>query len=284
MNITCNVIEDLLPLYVDGLCSKESADLIEAHLKECRSCQGMLDVLRNQKIPFEAEEVQVNLEEKKVLKKGLKKIKQRSLVRFASVLLVLCLLGINGVMIFNQVTGQGRCYESIKEIHAVTSFFRAIKNGNYEKAAGYIDYKLGYEDLKEAFWDSEGKLNSDYARQYYEEFEGMTEERYSQLMHERMVASLQEFGDNGNKIVSIRYYGAYRIVGENGDKAAWSAMISVTTKGPNATSAVYDYRVEDGKIRFCGGLGFAEEDNNKSDTLRDALTVFMTDEIEEMYY
>ena len=34
----CNVIKDLLPLYVDECCSQESAKLVAEHLKTCENC------------------------------------------------------------------------------------------------------------------------------------------------------------------------------------------------------------------------------------------------------
>ena len=34
MKITCNIIEDLLPLYVDDMVSEDSRQLVEEHLKE----------------------------------------------------------------------------------------------------------------------------------------------------------------------------------------------------------------------------------------------------------
>ena len=37
MKISCDVIKDLLPLYNDGVCSDESAKLVDQHLKECGS-------------------------------------------------------------------------------------------------------------------------------------------------------------------------------------------------------------------------------------------------------
>ena len=42
MKITCNIVDDLLPLYIDGGCTAESAALVEEHLKECSSCQEKL--------------------------------------------------------------------------------------------------------------------------------------------------------------------------------------------------------------------------------------------------
>lgn len=43
--ISCNVINDLLPLYYDGVCTQESRVLVEEHLKECPSCRKVLKEL-----------------------------------------------------------------------------------------------------------------------------------------------------------------------------------------------------------------------------------------------
>ena len=45
MNYPCNLIQDLLPLYHDGVCSKESAEIIENHLSECTVCKECLAAL-----------------------------------------------------------------------------------------------------------------------------------------------------------------------------------------------------------------------------------------------
>lgn len=41
--IHCNVIGDLLPLYIDKVCSKESAELVEEHLQSCERCKKLFD-------------------------------------------------------------------------------------------------------------------------------------------------------------------------------------------------------------------------------------------------
>lgn len=53
--IPCNVNKDLLPLYVDDVCSEESKDLVEEHLSECEECQNYYDALK-EGIPKEAVE------------------------------------------------------------------------------------------------------------------------------------------------------------------------------------------------------------------------------------
>lgn len=40
--LPCDVVQDLLPLYVDGVCSADSRQLVEAHLAECDDCRRVL--------------------------------------------------------------------------------------------------------------------------------------------------------------------------------------------------------------------------------------------------
>ncbi len=42
MKIHCRVIRDLLPLYVEGLASPESRELVEQHLTDCPECRQKL--------------------------------------------------------------------------------------------------------------------------------------------------------------------------------------------------------------------------------------------------
>ncbi len=45
MKYPCNVIRDLLPLYLDEVCSIESRKMIEEHLKECLDCKAYMDAM-----------------------------------------------------------------------------------------------------------------------------------------------------------------------------------------------------------------------------------------------
>ncbi|MCR5481756.1 MAG: DUF4825 domain-containing protein [Clostridia bacterium] len=44
--ISCNIIKDLLPLYIEGLTSEESNSLIEEHLKECEACRELYEEMK----------------------------------------------------------------------------------------------------------------------------------------------------------------------------------------------------------------------------------------------
>lgn len=39
----CNVVKDLIPLYIDGCCSTESEKIVKEHLESCRSCKKLLE-------------------------------------------------------------------------------------------------------------------------------------------------------------------------------------------------------------------------------------------------
>ncbi len=45
MNISCEIIKDLLPLYHDGVCSSESKAMVEEHLTHCSSCKAELQAM-----------------------------------------------------------------------------------------------------------------------------------------------------------------------------------------------------------------------------------------------
>ena len=47
MKLPCKVIEDMLPMYYDGICSEESSVLIDEHLQECPRCSGILIQLQS---------------------------------------------------------------------------------------------------------------------------------------------------------------------------------------------------------------------------------------------
>lgn len=46
-NIPCEVIKDLLPLYKDNCCSKETNKIIEHHLETCNECKEELKKYRD---------------------------------------------------------------------------------------------------------------------------------------------------------------------------------------------------------------------------------------------
>lgn len=55
MNISCEIIKDLLPLYHDSVCSEDSKKLVEEHLEHCESCRDELRAMDSVPIISRAE-------------------------------------------------------------------------------------------------------------------------------------------------------------------------------------------------------------------------------------
>ena len=68
MKTNCKIIEDLLPLYTDEVCSDESKRLVEEHLEECDSCSAKLNAQKAE-ITVDKEKIEQNLKAKDPFKK-----------------------------------------------------------------------------------------------------------------------------------------------------------------------------------------------------------------------
>ena len=44
--MNCNVVKDLIPLYIDGCCSKESVKIVEEHIRDCDDCKKLVDDMK----------------------------------------------------------------------------------------------------------------------------------------------------------------------------------------------------------------------------------------------
>ena len=46
MSRICHIVKDLLPLYVEGMVSEETASFIEEHLQACSNCKDLLNAMK----------------------------------------------------------------------------------------------------------------------------------------------------------------------------------------------------------------------------------------------
>ena len=56
--ITCNVIKDILPLYIDGVVSEDTQKIVEEHLEECSLCRDEINKLKKTLVIPTNEEIQ----------------------------------------------------------------------------------------------------------------------------------------------------------------------------------------------------------------------------------
>lgn len=47
MKVTCEIITDLMPLYIENICSEDSRKLLEEHVNQCEKCSKELEDMRN---------------------------------------------------------------------------------------------------------------------------------------------------------------------------------------------------------------------------------------------
>lgn len=67
MNNHCKIVEDLLPLYIEGLTNEENTKLIDEHISSCNNCRDMLNNIKED-IPFESTKINSeNIEDKAML-------------------------------------------------------------------------------------------------------------------------------------------------------------------------------------------------------------------------
>ena len=50
MNYDCDLIIDLIPLYIDGILSKTSQNIVSEHIKQCKDCNDLVENSKESKI------------------------------------------------------------------------------------------------------------------------------------------------------------------------------------------------------------------------------------------
>lgn len=80
----CNIIQDLLALYHDGVCSEESREAVEQHLAECEKCRNTARLLGNTEL-----EDNISAEAGEVIRNHNKKQRRKITIIIAAALAVL---------------------------------------------------------------------------------------------------------------------------------------------------------------------------------------------------
>ena len=117
MKYSCDLIRDLLPLYCDRVCSKDSAEAVQEHISSCEECKniyiGMQQSVSMDRARFEKQQL-ASMQEVK------KKIKKRNTISASIgivagilfVIIVIRVLLVAGVIIFAVKDGRKDCYTS----------------------------------------------------------------------------------------------------------------------------------------------------------------------------
>ncbi|MEA4815465.1 MAG: zf-HC2 domain-containing protein [Lachnospiraceae bacterium] len=100
MKIPCQIIKDLLPLYHDDVCSKETRALVEEHIGECAACKEELN-----RISREFDYPQIKPDEAKPIKTiaaAWKKDKLKAFIKGTAIALAICAFLFGGFLCLTQ--------------------------------------------------------------------------------------------------------------------------------------------------------------------------------------
>lgn len=139
MKWNCELIQDLLPLYEEDLCSPTSRKAVQEHLEECECCRRLTAPLPIE-VPHEIPDAD------HAVKKSIKKVKRRWLASLLAAVLAVPLL----LLSFNQYKGSGLCFTNLDDIYTAWRFLHALETEDWEKAAQMHDFSADYESIIEA--------------------------------------------------------------------------------------------------------------------------------------
>lgn len=119
----CEIVGDLMPLYVDDVCSEKSKQLIERHLEECETCKQLLETMKLEvNIPTNKEQ---SLEDVKIIKKVKKRIWIERIVIAVLVLIV------TGSFLFGALLRLAGTYKNMNDVVNMESVsIEEDENGN----------------------------------------------------------------------------------------------------------------------------------------------------------
>ena len=250
MKIQCKVIEDLLPLYSDGVCSDESRKLVEEHLHECETCRTLLNDMDVVQIThIEKEES----EKTAIIKKGFKKIHRRWIASLIAVFMLIPLV-FAGILGYNETHKSGITFSNIDDVYRCYKYLNYIKSGQYDKAVQMVDYS-----------DNEYTMVDCVSH--------MTPDEYQEYMAERFVKKLEEYNELGISITNIRFHSAYRW-----DDGVWCICMSFDEIYPDGSKQTIIANMN-GETMYTGAYSYPNEKKTERDDYIDIiLTLYAEDE------
>lgn len=128
MNLPCDIINDLLPLYYDGVCNETTKKQVDEHLMHCEKCRTLLDKMNNTKI-----ERHITEEKEDVIRHQAKVIRGKYARSIASVFFVgMLLIGMITSVIVDVAISGGLHWAPIPFVSCLFAgivFLPLIKNG-----------------------------------------------------------------------------------------------------------------------------------------------------------
>lgn len=90
----CGLIEDVIPLYIEGDVSKETKEIVEEHLEECKSCSSLVEEYSDNELKID--DFKEDLPKADTFKKWMKRLKAWGSITAAVVLCAVIAVGVLG--------------------------------------------------------------------------------------------------------------------------------------------------------------------------------------------
>ena len=156
----CDIVKDLLPLYVDDVCSEKSREMLEKHLKECEDCRKYYESLIDKTPEVVADEGFSFFQESEFIQKIKKKITFDMVVAGFAVFLV-CTIG--SIMLKGHYTEPGFAFFGLIDQRLeldnieVTEMYQLESGEIYFEAKS--DKKITWPYTDAMIYDEERKIN-----------------------------------------------------------------------------------------------------------------------------
>lgn len=137
MKMHCDIIKDLIPSYVDGICSEKTRELVEEHLCECEACH---------RIVLEIKSEELSKIEPVVAKKPWLKVKRRSSMKSIFAFLIAPIICIGLFIGWCTLSGEGLTLDALLYRNEANAFLHYLSDSDYEQASEYLSF-YGCEDV-----------------------------------------------------------------------------------------------------------------------------------------
>lgn len=99
--ISCSIARDLLPLYIEGILSEETAQVVAMHLENCENCKKDFEIMRQEFVFPSAPKIQE--ENEKILKELKHQLKIKRILTGVVAVFVTIAVVISGYMVYTNV-------------------------------------------------------------------------------------------------------------------------------------------------------------------------------------
>ncbi|MFF3099831.1 zf-HC2 domain-containing protein [Viridibacillus arvi] len=141
--MNCNIIKDLLPSYIDEICSEDTAKLVEGHVQHCEECRLSINRMQEQMayvqhIPEEVEKAITPF----------KKVKRKRLIQVITAIVMTFIITIVGALVIQEVGPVNRTFFPV-----VTSVVDAADDLEEWQSMNFND--KNYLIFDSVFWKKE---------------------------------------------------------------------------------------------------------------------------------